>query len=41
MSHPDTSGITCAACEDTDGPFKEIDDIYLCEPCLDTEDGTK
>lgn len=28
--------ITCAACEDEDGPFKPVgdDDLYLCEGCL-------
>lgn len=35
--------ITCAACDDTDGPFKPVDpanDIYLCETCIAiTQDG--
>lgn len=33
--------IACAACEDTDGPFKQIDDIYLCEQCLEVADGAQ
>jgi hypothetical protein len=34
-------GIACAACEDTDGPFKETDGIYICEDCLTIADGAK
>jgi hypothetical protein len=32
-------GITCAACEDADGPWVQIDGIYLCEECLDIAGG--
>lgn len=27
--------ISCAACGDEDGPFVELDGIYLCEACLE------
>jgi hypothetical protein len=32
--------IACATCEDTDGPFKEIDGIHLCEGCVGIADST-
>lgn len=36
-----TPPITCAACDDTDGPFKTIDGTHLCESCLAITDGAK
>lgn len=31
---PPTTCITCVACGDTDGPHKDIDDLWFCEGCL-------
>lgn len=30
-----TAAITCARCGDTDGPFAQEHDGYVCEGCLD------